>query len=317
MSGLKSGDRGRAFTLVECLAALTLVSFILSLFFSPVKNALYAYRLYNERRIAESRICTVGAILRMPVFYCALGIPLEAAEYKKSFGSNLSSPFSWNGPISVIQGRDGEAGGCLRLAYGCPEPSRTLNEYGVGKTAAPLRFDAAANPNYFALDLWDKSKSVKNWVLFENSVPRRTPLVVTLASVSDLQLKTLSADEAVVPKGDRLLLFRAIECWALNDRLYTKDFRTNGDQPRENGVCDIRFYLNGDRSRLTVCLIVRGDDDSLAPGRVVGAEKCPEELLSQWRGRSRYVLYCARFTWPILNNRGTQLRGMAYNGGNA
>ncbi len=312
MSGLKSGDRGRAFTLVECLVALTLVSFILSLFFSPVKNALYAYRLYNDRRIAESRICTVGAILRMPVLYCALGIPLEAAEYKKSFGSNLSSPFSWNGPISVIQGRDDEAGGCLRLAYGCPEPSRTLNEYGVGKTTAPLRFDEAANPNYFALDLWDKSKSVKNWVLFENCVPRRTPLVVTRASGSELQLKTLSADEAVVPKGDRLLLFRAIECWALNDRLYTKDFRTNGDQPRENGICDIHFYLNGDRSRLTVCLIVRGDDDSLAPGRVVGAEKCPEELLSQWSGRSRYVLYCARFTWPISNNRGTQLRGMAY-----
>ena len=60
--------------MVECLAALTLASFILSLFFTPVKNALYAYRLYNDRRIAESRICTVGAVLRIPVFYCALGI---------------------------------------------------------------------------------------------------------------------------------------------------------------------------------------------------------------------------------------------------
>ncbi len=303
--------------MVECLAALTLASFILSLFFTPVKNALYAYRLYNDRRIAESRICTVGAVLRIPVFYCALGIPLDAGEYKKSFGSNLSSPFSWNGPISVIQGRDGKADGCLRLAYGCPEPCRTLREYNAGKADSSFRFDTAANQNYFAPDLHDKSQSVKNWVLFENCVPRRTPLVVTRASGSELQLKTLSADEAVVPKGDRLLLFRAVECWALNDRLYTKDFRTTGDQPRENGVCDIRFYLNDDRSRLTVCLIVRGDDDSLAPGRVIGAEKCPEELLSQWRGRSRYVLYCARFTWPILNNRAQQLRGMAYNGGNA
>lgn len=294
-----------------------LASFILSLFFTPVKNAIYACRLYNDRRIAESRICTVGAVLRIPVFYCTLGIPLDAGEYKKSFGSNLSSPFSWNGPISVTQGRDGKADGCLRLAYGCPEPCRTQREYGVGKTAAPLRFDTAANQNYFALDLHDKSQSVKNWVLFENCVPRRTPLVVTRASGYEFQLKTFLADEAVVPKGDRLLLFRAVECWALNDRLYTKDFRTTGDQPRENGVCDIRFYLNGDRSRLTVCLIVRGDDDSLAPGRVVGAEKCPEELLSQWRGRSRYVLYCARFTWPILNNSATQLRGMAYNERNA
>ena len=299
--------------MVECLAALTLASFILSLFFTPVKNALYAYRLYNDRRIAESRICTVGAVLRIPVFYCALGIPLD----DKYLGSNLSALLGWNGPISVIQGRDGKADGCLRLAYSCPERCRTLREYNSGKADSSFRFDTAANQNYFALDLHDKSQSVKNWVLFENCVPRRTPLVVTRASGSELQLKTLSADEAVVPKGDRLLLFRAVECWALNDRLYTKDFRTTGDQPRENGVCDIRFYLNDDRSRLTVCLIVRGDDDSLAPGRVVGAEKCPEELLSQWRGRSRYVLYCARFTWPILNNRAPQLRGMAYNGGNA
>ena len=48
-----------------------------------------------------------------------------------------------------------------------------------------------------------------------------------------------------------------MECWR-DDKLYTKDFRTTGDQPRENGICDIRFYLDDGKNLLTVYLVARG-----------------------------------------------------------
>ena len=101
-SGLNTGaDRRAAFTLAECLVALMVISVILSLFFSPFKGALYVCRAFVDRRVAESRIWTACGILRGPIFYCALGIPGDAGEYKKSFGSQLGAPFSWDGPVSV------------------------------------------------------------------------------------------------------------------------------------------------------------------------------------------------------------------------
>lgn len=296
--------RGRfAFTLAECLVALLIISLILPALFSPLKNTLYAYRLYRDRRIAESRIWTVRAILRNPVFYCALGLPVEAGLYKTAFGAKLGQPFSWEGPISVLPGPDdGLPGGLLRLAYAYPELCRTRSGGLIGKTASAVRFDAAPNRDYFALDLFDKTGSVKNWVMFENSRPPRVPLVVLKASGAELELKNYLADEVFVPRGERLLLFRALECWARDGKLYTKDFRTTGEQPRENGVCEIRFYLDGGGRALTVCLVVRGDDETLAPGRIVGADKCRGDILARWRGRSPYILYCAEFTWPVMNN---------------
>lgn len=292
-----------AFTLAECLVVLLIISLILPALFSPLKNTLYAYRLYRDRRIAESRIWTVCAILRPPVFYCALGLPVEAGLYKTAFGEKPRQPFSWDGPISVLPGPDdGLPGGLLRLAYAYPELCRTRSAGLVGKTASAVRFDAALNLDHFALDLFDKTGSVKNWVIFENSLPPRVPMTVLKASGAELELKNYLAEEVFVPRGERLLLFRALECWARDGKLYTKDFRTTGEQPRENGVCEIRFYLDGGGRALTVCIIVRGDDDTLAPGRIVGAEKCRGDILSRWQGRSPYILYCAEFTWPVMNN---------------
>ncbi|MCQ4813452.1 prepilin-type N-terminal cleavage/methylation domain-containing protein [Cloacibacillus evryensis] len=304
-SGLSTGaDRRAAFTLAECLVALMVISVILSLFFSPFKGALYVCRAFVDRRVAESRIWTACGILRGPIFYCALGIPGDAGEYKKSFGSQLGAPFSWDGPVSVTSDKNGRSNGCLRLAYAYPELCRTRQEGGVGKVAAGIRFDTAPNRDHFDLDLYDKSKSVKNWVLFENCRPRRSLLLVTKASGSELELKNYGEEEAVVSKGERLLLFRAMECWAWDDKLYTKDFRTTGDQPRENGICDIRFYLDDGKNLLTVYLVARGGDETLAPGGIVGEENCREEILAQWRGRSRHILYCAKFSWPLPNVRG-------------
>lgn len=294
--------RGRpGFSYIECLAALLISAFVFIPLYSAFRSIFNTYRLFQDRRTAESRIEFVGGILRKPVFYCGAGLPASSADYKKAFGSKTTEPFGWSGPISIVESESGASDGCLRLAYAYPYPGRCLtsDEYTVGTSTTSIAFQTTPDTSLFDLDIYNKTSSVKNWVLFLNSYPRRVPIVVTSSSGKTLKMKNYLYDEVVVPLNDKLMLFRALKCWSEDGKLYTKDYRTTGNQPRVDGICDIRFERND--SLLTIYVIARGEDDTLAPGRIINKDACRADLLEEWRDKSDYILYCEKFVWLLPN----------------
>lgn len=289
-----ASGRLRAFAIVELIVALTLAAAVAPPVFAGLRNAARLYRLCRDERVAERRAGTVAAVLKMPLRFCGLGMPSNPSEYKKAFGSKLAAPFSWDGAVSVEGGR-------LRVAYAFPEGSRSSEPCAGSVYEASPKVTRAPDSSSFDMGLWDKSSSVKNWVLFPDAYPERAPLTVTNVSGSTLRLRSRTEEKYEIPKGARLFLFRALECWSDGEKFYTRDFRTTGGQPRADGVLGARFELNEERNMLTLCLMVRGEDAGLA-GTPVKNRGCPDDFLALWPlGSHRYALYAFRFVWRLPN----------------
>lgn len=299
--GRTADRRGfRAFLFIDILFSVLILSFIFILFFHPFKNGIDLLCLLRDRRIAQQRIRTVRAVLDAPLRFCALGVPLDAEAYKKALGSRSGRFFGWDGPLSVTDGKNGEEDACLRIVFAYPAACRTSAAGMTGKEASYVSFRSKLSRTDFDPDIYDKPGSIKNWVTFANSDPPRAPLTVSSFSEYSLKLRSFDNDEVRIPKGEELLLLRVLECWAGRDGIfYTNDHRASGAQPRENGVCDLRFRL--EEGLLTIYVIARGEDKSLSPGRIEGEEKCTPEMLSRWRGVSEYVLYCEKFVVCMPN----------------
>lgn len=248
----------------------------------------------RDRRIARQRIDTVRAVLDGPLRFCALGVPLSAGEYNKALGSRSGRFFSWDGPVSVVKGKNGEENACLRIVFASPASCRTKAACTAGKEDSYVRFGSRLNSGYFDVDIYDKPGSIRNWVTFANSDPPRAPLTVSGVSEYSLKLKSFDKDHIEIPCGEELFLLRVMECHVGRDAVfYTNDYRTSGAQPREKGICDIRFLLDG--GLLTVYIVARGEDRGLSPGRIEGEENCTPEILARWRDASEYILYCGKF----------------------
>ncbi|MEG1602364.1 MAG: hypothetical protein RR340_01965 [Cloacibacillus sp.] len=291
----------RAFILADCLAALFIFALILPAALSLWRTASFELRLCRDRAVAQRRAECVAAILVAPVFYCGMGMAAGAEGYKRGFNNRLATPFSWNGPLSILPTYDKRPEGLLRVAFGFPESARLKNEARGVESKAELTFDAPPVLNYLDLSLFDKGSSVKNWLLFAGC-RKRTPFCALAANGAKLTVKNYAAKDFYLPKGDRIVNFRALEVFSRDGKLYTNDFRTAGEQPRENGVCDIRFRVRDDMRALTVYILIRGDDASLANGAaaVRRVENWPPEYRVAYN-EYPYPLYSFQYSWPLLN----------------
>lgn len=303
ISASRGARRLRAFTLIELIIAVALAAAVTPPVAAALKNASRLYKICRDERIAERRAETVAAVLKMPLRHCGLGIPAEADEYKKAFGSKIVAPFNWDGPVSVIGGNGGKTNR-LRIAYAFPEGSRAAEACrGTESVSSPL-MTREPDKNYFDMNLFDKSRSVKNWVLFPDTYPEKTPLTVTGMSGRTLRLRSYTEEDYAIPEGASLYLFRALECWSDGEKFYTNDFRTAGGQPRADGVIGARFELNGEKNLLTLCLMVRGEDAGLA-GEPVKNRGCPDDFVAQWDAAAYpCALYAFRFVWRLPNAGG-------------
>ena len=183
----RAARRLRAFTLVELIIAVALAAAVTPPVAAALKNASRLYKICRDERIAERRAETVAAVLKMPLRHCGLGIPQSAEEYKKAFGSKIIAPFNWDGPVSIT-GENGKSSR-LRIAYAFPEGSRAEEACsGAGGAASPL-MTREPDGNYFDMNLFDKSRSVKNCVLFPDAYPEKTPLSVAGISGRTLRLR--------------------------------------------------------------------------------------------------------------------------------
>ena len=197
ISASRRARRLRAFTLIELIIAVALAAAVTPPVAAALKNASRLYKICRDERIAERRAETVAAVLKMPLRHCGLGIPISAEEYKKAFGSKIIEPFNWDGPVSVT-GESGKSGR-LRIAYAFPEGSRAAEACsGVGGSASP-RMTREPDENYFDMDLFDKSRSVKNWVLFPDAYPEKTPLTVVGISGRTLRLRSYTEEDYGIP----------------------------------------------------------------------------------------------------------------------
>lgn len=294
----KSRRKLLAFTLVELVVALALAAFLTPPLVAALKNSVRLYKIVRDERIAEKRAETVAAVLKMPLRNCALALPVDSSEYKKYFNSKTAAPFSWDGPLSVTG--DGLSSR-LRVAYAFPEGSRTSEAASATDFETTVQMTREPDGNYFDMDLFDKSGSVKNWVLFVDGSPDRSPLTVTRISGKSMRLKSFVEEDYEIPQGASLYLFRAVECWSDGEKFYTRDFRTTGGQPRVDGVCGASFELNDDKTKLTLCLMVRGEDATLA-GSAIKNRGCPQSFLSLWDASVYpYALYAFRFVWHLPN----------------
>lgn len=297
---LRGARKFRAFTLIELMIAVALAAAVTPPMAAALRNASRFYKICRDERVAERRAEIVAAVLKMPLRHCGLGIPAEADEYKKAFGSKIVAPFNWDGPVSVIGGNGGKTNR-LRIAYAFPEGSRAAEACrGTESVSSPL-MTRELDKNYFDMNLFDKSRSVKNWVLFPDAYPEKTPLTVTGLSGRTLRLRSYTEDGYTIPEGASLYLFRALECWSDGEKFYTNDFRTAGGQPRADGVIGARFELNGEKNLLTLCLMVRGEDAGLA-GEAVKNRGCPGDFVALWASAPReYAVYAFRFVWNLPN----------------
>ncbi|MDO5115318.1 MAG: hypothetical protein Q4D58_04405 [Synergistaceae bacterium] len=273
----------RAFITAELAVAFALSLAALPMLLTPFRSSAELYLLRGERLEAERKAETVAAILDEALLCCGIGVPFDAGDYKASFGSRTFNPFSWHGPLSVAEGKSGEENGTLRLAYGVQEGVRTDAACSSDSGELFISFTSTPNPDYLELGAtYNKGNFVKNWILFENISPPRLPLLVTQLSGRSLKVRSTGRVPFAVPKGDRLTLFRAMECYAASGTFYTKDFRTAGEQPRESAVCDARFELDPGRKLLTIYLLVRGSGPPLSAGRIYGGEDWPRSYLEPW-----------------------------------
>ena len=297
--GRRSG-RLRAFTAIELIIAVALAAAVTPPLAAALRNASRFYKICRDERIAERRAETVASVLKMPLRCCGLGIPTNAEEYKKAFGSKISAPFNWDGPVSVT-GESGGKSNRLRAAYAFPEGSRAAEAARGTGYAASVPMTREPDRNYFDMDLFDKSGSIKNWVLFPDAFPENVPLTVTGISGRTLRLKSYTEDDCSLPKGAALYLFRALECWSDGEKFYTRDFRTTGGQPRADGVAGTRFELNEEKNMLSLDLMVFGEDAGLS-GEPVKNRGCPESFIALGDAASEpYALYAFRFVWHLPN----------------
>ncbi|MDO4987610.1 MAG: hypothetical protein Q4E17_01065 [Synergistes sp.] len=290
----------RAFTLVETLVASFILVLTISFCMLPFKNTMQMLRLYKDRRIAENRILTVETIIKSAFENCGVGISKDPQEYKAGFGNKNRAPFNWNGALSITNTSQANVGKKLRVAYTMPTECLSEEKVTIDLSGKTIFLTEKANKDYFAVDIYDKAQSVKNWIIFEGARQTNTPLLVTDHSADMISVRSKSR-EVTIPKGSRLMLFRALECYCTGDKFYTNDFRSSGEQPREDGICAIDFDYDDIHNLLTVRIIARGDDENISAGRIEGAEKCTPDMLLQWQNKSQYVLYCEKFVLHAAN----------------
>ena len=286
--------------MAEALVFLFIVGMFMPMCAEMADGAAAIYRAKTDREIAAGRAENVISLLKSPAYYCGVGLAAEPADYKKAFNNRQETPFSWAGPLSVIDHRDGRKDSVIRLTYAIPDDAFIVRSEHTGDFKANAYFDKAPVKEYLATDYYNPSRYIKNWVIVAGP-QARTPFYAHGQDGKMLKLKNYIHKEPAFAKRSRLHYVRALETYAESGVLRSNDFRTAGIQPRENGIADARFKIKG--RKLKVYLLVEGADPSLAQRRGKSAallKDWPAEYPEKLNG-SKFQLYAFAYTLPLKN----------------
>ena len=296
------------FILAEILISLLIFIVITAAILTTLKLSTEKITSFLDCRKAAVRIAKANALLKSPVFYCGYGMPVAGGSYKKAFGGQKFDPFRWEGPISAYYGPSGLINSELRITYAVPGIVR-LSEMTFSEADENLiRLDKFPEKGTIGESFAGCSYDIKNWVLFSSSFPPALPFCITGSYGRSLMVKNNFSTSFSLSKGDRMHHLRALKVYCLNDTLFTRDFRTSGDQPRVTGIRDMRFDVDIHAKRLTVYVLARGDHIYGEKRPIIGAKSWPREYIDPWLSKeTKYQLFASKTTWRLQNCVGPDL----------
>ncbi len=294
-----------AVTLVELLIVLVIIS-VMTL---PVAGALRLSvdRLYTEydRRMIEQRSDCAVSILNYRVYYCASGLPIDKDMYRKAFGGSNYASFYWDGPISVLNSPSGLTNGELRLVYIYPQGIRLKKSFTFGKDGQTIDLTSPINPGSLESRLSGIPYYLKNCVLFNGIIPARTPLIVRWIGNGgrSLQVESMNGTDAFsLGRGEELNLLCAMRVYSKSGKLYGNDMRQSGEQPRVDGIEDIRFEFNKDLKKLVVYMLIRGSHVNAVECKVIDRHLWPPYLYSPALAKKSFYRRAVKKTVMHLPN---------------
>ncbi|MCE5201202.1 MAG: hypothetical protein LLF78_01635 [Synergistaceae bacterium] len=282
--------------------ALLLFALMAPSMLTTLKTASEGVPLYLDYRTASARTARAAALLKAPIFYCGYGLPVDGQKYKAAFADQLTEPFSWDGPIGSVSRIYPNSE--LRIAYAQTGTTKTSSVFKCNSPTGtiPLSRKPEESEIISVSPGSSKPKNIKNWIIFGGTIPPSAPLSVIRIEGSSLKVKSYSVSSFYIPKGDRTHLFRAMKIFCRDGCLYTSDYRTSGEQPRIEGISDMRFDVDMAKREVTVYILSRGNAVYDTPPKIIGSESWPEEYLRPWvEDPSEYQLYASAITWRLPN----------------
>ena len=300
--GIRAKKRNRGVTFIEIILTLALLLIITAPMITTLKLSADKISAYMDYRKAFNRTSMAVALLKTPVFYCGLGMPVSADKYKNAFGNLRFEPFRWNGPIEVRTGPSSYPNSELRIAYAQPGSSR-LAELSVNTSfSGSVMLNRFPESNELPDSFSGSSTDLRRWLLFCGIMPPSLPLYITGVSGKKLFVENNISSHFSIPKGERPCIFRAMTVYCRNGCVYTRDFRASGDQPRVKGIMDMRFDVDVDNKLITVYVLSRGDNIYDNRKLIIGQDSWPEEYISPWIKKSTgYQMYASKFVWRLPN----------------
>ena len=259
---LQPCNRRGAFLLPDCLAALFCAGILFTLLTAVLLPVSRLQSELDDRRTAILRAENVAAKLRLPALFCGIGLSKDPALYKRGFNNRSEAPFFWNGPLEITSGVKNLPASGLRIVYGCFDGLVAAKRSSSSTGAITVTLKSKPSDSNFEPDLYNKQSSVKNWVVLDGRT-LSSPLWLTGLSDRLLSLKSVNDKSLTVRREEKLFLVRAIECWAADGVFRTNDLRTTGNQPREDGICDLRFRLDGEARLLEIFILVHGSEGGI------------------------------------------------------
>ncbi len=298
-------SRNFAFTLVDILISIFFFLFLIPFFLTLLQQTgNYLIKLIDYRA-AYNRAFSVVSLLRYPIFYCGLGVPTDVDGYKQSFGNSRFQPFNWTGPVSVVKNPLGLENAELRIVFAKCDYKKLKSNFKYKEQGKVISFTKKIDKNTIVASNSGAPNNIKNCIVFRSSFPNANPLVVRWVS-SDryfLEVESYLNDEYFqLYKNDKMYLLSALKVFCKNAILYTNDYKISGDQPRVDGIQDIRFYLDNNKNFITIYILSRGKFQYNDYKKIIGIEKCFPELESEWSViKSTYQLYVYKTVWRLPN----------------
>lgn len=292
-------------TLVEILLSTFLFLIIIPSLLALLLQTRNFFIKLNDYRTAHNRAFSTISLLRYPVFYCGLGVPMDPAEYKQSFGSSRFQPFNWAGPISVVKSSSGSEDSELRILFAKCDYKKLKSSFKYKEQGTVITITNKVDKNSIIPLSSGPVNNIKNCIVFKSSFPNINPLIVRWVSndLTSLEIESyLNSEYFKLYKNDSIYLLSALKVFCKNGILYTNDFKTSGDQPRIDGIQDIRFYLDNNKKFITIYILSRGNSQSQENKTIIGLEKCTPELANEWSFlKSTYQLYVNKIVWRLPN----------------
>lgn len=264
-----------------------------------------------DYRTAQNRVFSVQSLLRYPVYYCGMGLPVSTEEYKAAFNNSRFQPFNWAGPVSVVNSSSGNKNGELRIVYAKPEPVQLKSNFVYIKQGKRVTLTKKISTNSIITIKSGVPNNIRNCIVFKSSFPSANPLIVRSVNSAGTSLEVESFKNRnffKLHKNDTMHVLSAMRIFCKNGILYTADFKISGDQPRVAGIDDIRFDFNKDKNTITTYLLVRGNHKFDKIRDIIGIERCAKEIAEEWISKkSNYQRYAVKTVWRLPNCLSTDI----------